>query len=199
MLQPLARLCVGSDCSIGRIAISPATASRGHRRWQTMHNRWWSEAQPAGNGYLTIIRRRRCRTNLSIKERPLRTYMHLLHLRETCRAYCHTPLQTRRSIIYSHLITSDINRASGYNLHNPTLAPQATMWGQPNTPQHQQPRSGCRPNNIRSQNPQNHKNLINLSEFNHLSAFSAPLCEKITAPMVPSVLPYSPTSFYAGD
>ena len=23
----------------------------------------------------------------------------------------------------------DINRASGYNLHNPTLAPQATMWG----------------------------------------------------------------------
>ena len=32
-----------------------------------MHNRWWSEAQPAGNGYLTIIRRRRCRTNLSVK------------------------------------------------------------------------------------------------------------------------------------
>ena len=149
ILQPLARLCVGSDCSIGRIAISPATASRGHRRWQTMHNRWWSEAQPAGNGYLTIIRRRKCRTNLSIKERPLRTYMHLLHLRETCRAYCHTPLQTRRSIIYSHLITSDINRASGYNLHNPTLAPQATMWGQQNAPHHPQPRRGCRFSNDR--------------------------------------------------
>ena len=92
-MQPLARLCVGSDCSIGRIAISPATASRGHRRWQTMHNRWWSEAQPAGNRYLTIIRRRRCRTNLSIKERPWRTYMHLLHRRETCWAYGNTPLQ----------------------------------------------------------------------------------------------------------
>ena len=61
------------------------------------------------------------------------------------RAYCHTPLQTRRSIIYNHLIFNDINRASGYNLHNPTLAPKATMWGQPNTPHHQQPRRGCRP------------------------------------------------------
>ena len=81
--------------------------------------------------------------------------MHLLHLRETCRAYCHTPLQTRRSIIYNHLIVSDINRASGYNLHNPTLAPQATMWGQPNTPHLAQPWSGCRFSNIRSQNPQN--------------------------------------------
>ena len=38
--------------------------------------------------------------------------MHLLHLRETCRAYCHTPLQTRRSIIYNHLISNDINRGA---------------------------------------------------------------------------------------
>ena len=29
----------------------------------------------------------------------------------------------------NHLTTSDINRVSGYNLHNPILAPQATMWG----------------------------------------------------------------------
>ena len=33
------------------------------------------------------------------------------------------------------LITSDINRASGYIMNNPALAPQATMWGQPNSPQ----------------------------------------------------------------
>ena len=75
-----------------------------------------------------------------------------------------------------HLITSNINRASGYNLHNPTLAPQATMWGQPNTPHLAQPRRGCRFSNIRSQIPQNN-----------------------VAWLVPSVLPYSPTSFYAGD
>ena len=29
-----------------------------------MHNRWCSAAKPAGSGYLTIIRRRRCRTML---------------------------------------------------------------------------------------------------------------------------------------
>ena len=37
----------------------------------------------------------------------------------------------------------DINRASGYNLHNPTLAPQATMWGRMNAPHLAQPRRGC--------------------------------------------------------
>ena len=34
-----------------------------------------------------------------------------------------------------HLISSDFNRASGYIMNNPALAPQATMWGQPNSPQ----------------------------------------------------------------
>ena len=44
----------------------------------------------------------------------------------------------------NHLIASDINRASGYIVNNPILAPQATMWGRQNAPHHQQPRSGCR-------------------------------------------------------
>ena len=35
-----------------------------HRRWQTMLNRWCSAAKPAGSGYITISRRRRCRTML---------------------------------------------------------------------------------------------------------------------------------------
>lgn len=30
------------------------------------------------------------------------------------RAYCHTPLHVRRNFAYNHLITSDINRSSGY-------------------------------------------------------------------------------------
>ena len=54
-MQPLARLCVGSDCSIGRIAISPATASRGHRRWQTMHNRWQAHKGAACGEVAPII------------------------------------------------------------------------------------------------------------------------------------------------
>ena len=49
-----------------RRGCKPTTLSscRKRRRCLTMHNRWWSEAQPAGSGYLTIIRRRRCRTML---------------------------------------------------------------------------------------------------------------------------------------
>ena len=228
-MQPLARLCVGSDCSIGRIAISPATASRGHRRWQTMHNRWQAHKGAACGEVAPIIMclevAQHCSTSstpndseVSSSPQVSLTLHQRLSMVKHLRRLLYSPvlrnLRERRHdhrvllgvLPYpptindcKHLITSNINRASGYNLHNPTLAPQATMWGQPNTPHHQQPRRGCRPNNIRSQNPQNHKNLINLSEFNHLSAFSAPLCEKITAPMVPSVLPYSLTSFYAGD
>ena len=32
------------------------------------------------------------------------------------------------------MIICDINRVSGYNLYNPALAPQATMWGKPYLP-----------------------------------------------------------------
>ena len=154
MLQPLARLCVGSDCSIGRITICPATASRGHRRWQTMHNRWWSEAQPAGNGYLTIIRRRRCRTNLSVKRTSVedvtpshteashashdmaggrdnlsltaqictKNHNNLNNLCEPITNLCGIR-EFRERLHCKMLISSDINRASGYNMNNPILPP----------------------------------------------------------------------------
>ena len=38
-------------------------------------------------------------------------------------------LYARASCKCNESITSDINRASGYIVNNPTLAPQATMWG----------------------------------------------------------------------
>ena len=42
------------------------------------------------------------------------------------------PSSRERPYRANALITSDINRASGYSLHNPALAPQATMWGRLN-------------------------------------------------------------------
>ena len=52
-------------CVVGRCdAVGAPAARMCHRRWQTMLNRWCSAAKPAGSGYLTIIRRRRCRTML---------------------------------------------------------------------------------------------------------------------------------------
>ena len=59
----------------------------------------------------------------------------LMLCKSKCWEYCYTPLQTRLNIISKHLISSDFNRASGYIMNNPALAPQATMWGQPNSPQ----------------------------------------------------------------
>ena len=34
--------------AFGCMAIRPATATRSHRRWQTMHNRWWSDSATCG-------------------------------------------------------------------------------------------------------------------------------------------------------
>ena len=52
-------------CVVGRCdAVGAPAARMCHRRWQTMLNRWCSAAKHAGSGYLTIIRRRRCRTML---------------------------------------------------------------------------------------------------------------------------------------
>ena len=63
----------------------------------------------------------------------------LLKLQPLARLYARLLYKCNESI------TSDINRASGYNLHNPILAPQATMWGRLNAPHHLQPRLGCTP------------------------------------------------------
>ena len=59
----------------------------------------------------------------------------LMLCKSKCWEYCYTPPQTRLNIMSKHLISSDFNRASGYIMNNPALAPQATMWGQPNSPQ----------------------------------------------------------------
>ena len=69
----------------------------------------------------------------------------LMLCKSKCWEYCYTPLQTRLNIMSKHLISSDFNRASGYIMNNPALAPQATMWGQPNSPQKEQPQRGCTP------------------------------------------------------
>ena len=48
------------------------------------------------------------------------------------REYCHTPIQIKAKFIYNHLISSEINRASGYNSCNPALTASAAMpatWG----------------------------------------------------------------------
>ena len=55
------------------------------------------------------------------------------------------PYRFRRNYAYNYLTASYINRASGYIVNNPTLAPQATMWGLADAPQYPQPWSGCRP------------------------------------------------------
>ena len=45
------------------------------------------------------------------------------------------PYRFRRNYAYNYLTASYINRASGYIVNNPTLAPQATMWGLADAPQ----------------------------------------------------------------
>ena len=72
-------------------------------------------------------------------------------LRYACRQRRVIEVATARAVVCrvsykcNDLKTSDINRASGYIVNNPTLSPQATMWGLADAPQYPQPWSGCRP------------------------------------------------------
>ena len=110
---------------------------------------------------LPISRQRRGRnrgaTHLSAASaRDLRAYCHTPSDRSNVfsdstmmiREYCDTPIQIKAKFIYNHLISSEINRASGYNSCNPALTASAAMpatWGKGNAHTNPQPWSGCRP------------------------------------------------------
>ena len=64
------------------------------------------------------------------------------------RAYSIHLYKSRRNLIYNHLITSNINRASGYSLNNLTLA-RSDYVGIAVPPHHPQPWSGCRFSKLR--------------------------------------------------
>ena len=86
------------------------------------------------------IAKRKSVEDVPASARDLRAYCHTPSDRSNVfsdstmmiREYCHTPIQIKAKFIYNHLISSEINRASGYNSCNPALTASAAMpatWG----------------------------------------------------------------------